>query len=131
MIYGFLVLYSYGHGLVTGMDNSYLCDCDLWFSGLSFRLPLVSVYFPIVFIRFRITVYPATVFVSGCPASAPVFVKMKTIKRFSVRFRPFSTLNGTAHAHPLFSHGSGTGTAPYHRSVAKFADHALLTRDFL
>jgi hypothetical protein len=43
-------------------------------SGLSFRLLFVFVYFLIVFTRFRITIYPATVFVPGCPAPAPISV---------------------------------------------------------
>jgi hypothetical protein len=39
-----------------------------------FPLTVRFVYFPIVFTRFRITVYPATVFAPGCPAPAPVSV---------------------------------------------------------
>jgi hypothetical protein len=65
------VLSIYQCTLVSVFEMSYVA-CN---SGLSFHLPFVSFYFPIVFTRFRITVYPATVFVPGCPTPATVSVK--------------------------------------------------------
>ena len=100
-IYGIVLMWS----LVTGQ-----CIFDIWYYILvyvfalsyaaymfRFEFSLTARFrlFSIVFTRFRITVYPATVFAPGC--RLPLLfssknMKMKMIERFSVRFRLFSTL---------------------------------------
>jgi hypothetical protein len=61
-----------GGGTLVSVFELSCATCNF---GLSSRLPSVFVYFPIVFTRFRITVYSATISASGCPAPAPVSVK--------------------------------------------------------
>jgi len=103
MMYGYLVLYKYlcvvSAYLIFGIalwslylsyHMRYTC------SSLSFCLLFISVYFPIVFTCFRISVYPATVFVPGCPAPAPapapVSVKKYENKNGRAIFRSFSSV---------------------------------------
>ena len=79
-IYGIVLMWS----LVTGQRIF-----DIWYYILvsvfvlsyaaymfRFKFSLTARFrlFSIVFTRFRITIYPATVFAPGCPASASVFV---------------------------------------------------------
>jgi len=79
-IYDIVLMWS----LVTGQ-----CIFDIWYyilvsvfalsyAGYMFRFKFLLTarfrLFSIVLTRFRITVYPATVFALGCPASASVFV---------------------------------------------------------
>ena len=60
--------------------------------GLSSCLSPVSIYFSIVFTRFCIIVYPATVSASGCPAPTPVSVKNYENENGWAIFRPFLSL---------------------------------------
>jgi len=85
------------------------CIFDIWYcilvylryhmrltcSGLNFRLPLVSVYFrsylPVFVLPFIPLPFSLQVVRLPLPFSSKN-MKMKTIERFSVCFRPFSTL---------------------------------------
>jgi len=104
-IYGIVLMWS----LVTGQ-----CIFDIWYYillfwslylryhmrlicfGLNFRLPLVSVYFrsylPVFVLPFIPLPFSLPVVQLPLPFSSKN-MKMKTIERFSVRFRPFSTLD--------------------------------------
>jgi hypothetical protein len=85
-IFGIVLIFMCG--LLGVFEPSYAA-CNL---GLTFRLPFISVYFSILFTHFRITVYPATVFVSGCSAPAPVSVEKYGNENGRAIFRSFPSV---------------------------------------
>jgi len=73
---------------------------------LKFSHTVRSVYFPVVFIRFRITVYLVTVFAPGYPAAAPVSVK-KIYRPFPSLVTTPSTATSAWRGPPALAAGGG------------------------